>query len=51
MGLEGLDEQIKPHQEKRTKPSHFTGQLTQFFNMPKALMHIGEEGTVPDKKT
>lgn len=50
-GLEELHEQIKPHQEKRTTRNHFTGELTQFFNVPKALMQMGEEGTIPNQCT
>lgn len=50
-GLEGLHEHIQPHQEKTTKPSHFTRQLTQFSNMSQALMGIGEKERFPIKKT
>ena len=35
--IEGLDEQIKPHQGKTIRQSHFIGQLTQFFQYAKGM--------------
>ena len=40
---EGLDEQIKPHQGKPPRQSHFIGKPTQvFFNMPRGWMGVGK---------
>lgn len=41
IGNRGTSEQVKPHQEKTIGQSHFTGQMTQFLNMPNARMGMG----------
>lgn len=47
---EGLDEKVKPHQEKTMGQSHVTGQITSFFfNKPKAPMEMGEDSTAAGK--